>query len=412
MSLDGNMDPMTDPLRASEGEPFFGRQSAAHSMVSVPAAGCWEVVIVGAGPAGSMLALQLARRGVQVLLVEKASFPRYKVCGGCLNATALHALSAAGLSIDTLGGTPIEAVQLVTSHGSTTIALPAGKAISRARLDAMLVNEARAAGAEFLSGTAAKLQGGRQGERIISLEHGGRRSTIGARVVIAADGLDGGFLSREGSCPTFIDPLSAIGAGCLLESSDIGLTQSSITMACAAAGYVGMVALENGQLGVAASMNRAYVRERGGPARAAARILRGVALRVPGGLESATWRGTPALTRRRRRLGGQRLFVLGDAARYVQPFTGEGIAWALCSAQLLVSFVLQGLSNWSNRLIAEWEMLYRRKLGQRQRSCQVIDSIVRRPWLLHGFVRIPALASLAARWMNRPIFVEKRCLEL
>ena len=57
----------------------------------------WDVVVVGAGPAGSMAALEIARRGRSVLLVDKASFPRYKVCGCCLNARALSLLELADL---------------------------------------------------------------------------------------------------------------------------------------------------------------------------------------------------------------------------------------------------------------------------------------------------------------------------
>ena len=57
----------------------------------------WDVVVVGAGPAGSMAALEIARRGPSVLLVDKARFPRYRVCGCCLNGRALSLLGSAGL---------------------------------------------------------------------------------------------------------------------------------------------------------------------------------------------------------------------------------------------------------------------------------------------------------------------------
>ncbi|HEY7428386.1 MAG TPA: FAD-dependent oxidoreductase, partial [Gemmataceae bacterium] len=57
----------------------------------------WDVVVVGAGPAGAMAAHELARRGCAVLLVDRAAFPRWKVCGCCLNGHALVTLQAAGL---------------------------------------------------------------------------------------------------------------------------------------------------------------------------------------------------------------------------------------------------------------------------------------------------------------------------
>ena len=57
----------------------------------------WDVVVVGAGLAGAMVALELGRRGCQVLLLERQRFPRWKVCGACLNEAALGALAHAGL---------------------------------------------------------------------------------------------------------------------------------------------------------------------------------------------------------------------------------------------------------------------------------------------------------------------------
>ena len=57
----------------------------------------WDAVVVGAGPAGSLAARQMARQGAAVLLVDKLSFPRWKVCGCCLNGAALSALDSVGL---------------------------------------------------------------------------------------------------------------------------------------------------------------------------------------------------------------------------------------------------------------------------------------------------------------------------
>jgi len=54
--------------------------------------GRWPVVVIGAGPAGALAALELARQGVPVLLVERRRFPRWKVCGACLSGQALAAL--------------------------------------------------------------------------------------------------------------------------------------------------------------------------------------------------------------------------------------------------------------------------------------------------------------------------------
>ena len=62
------------------------------------AATLWDAIIIGAGPAGSTLALDLTRRGLRVLLVDQSPFPRGKVCGGCMNGNALAALDCLGLA--------------------------------------------------------------------------------------------------------------------------------------------------------------------------------------------------------------------------------------------------------------------------------------------------------------------------
>ena len=74
----------------------------------------WDVVVVGAGPAGSMAALEIARRGPSVLLVDKARFPRYKVCGCCLNGRTLSLLGLAGLGglVEQCGGSPLRSFEL------------------------------------------------------------------------------------------------------------------------------------------------------------------------------------------------------------------------------------------------------------------------------------------------------------
>lgn len=61
------------------------------------------MIVIGAGPAGALAAHQLARRQLRVLLVEKRAFPRWKICGSCLNGVALKALETAGLG-DLLDG--------------------------------------------------------------------------------------------------------------------------------------------------------------------------------------------------------------------------------------------------------------------------------------------------------------------
>ena len=119
----------------------------------------WDAVVVGAGPAGSMAARELARRGVSVLLVDRAQFPRFKVCGGCLNPRSLRLLRQAGLGDlpAKLGAVPITGLKLASRGRFARVRLPAGAGVSRDAFDAAMIEAAISSGAAFLPGTAASL---------------------------------------------------------------------------------------------------------------------------------------------------------------------------------------------------------------------------------------------------------------
>src|SRR5262249_5247946 len=112
----------------------------------------WDCVVVGAGPAGALAARELVLRGVSVLLVDRADFPRWKVCGCCLNARALGVLAAVGLGGLTrkCGSVPLSELHLAVAGGSARLPLPEGVALSREAFDTALVRAALAQGADFL----------------------------------------------------------------------------------------------------------------------------------------------------------------------------------------------------------------------------------------------------------------------
>jgi len=179
-------------------------------------------------------------------------------------------------------------------------------------------------------------------------------------------------------------------------------------MACGRAGYVGLVRLEDGRLDVAAAFDPGALRRLGGPARAATGVIAEVGWPVPAGLAAGPWRGTPGLTSRPERIGAERLFVLGDAAGYVEPFTGEGIAWALTSARALCPLALRAVERWDPGFPALWAALHRRALGPR-RLCHATARLLRSPLLTGVLVRllanVPALAGPIVQALNRhPVF--------
>ena len=71
------------------------------------------------------------------------------------------------------------------------------------------------------------------------------------------------------------------------------------------------------------------------------------------------WQGTAGLTRQTQPLAEERLFLLGDAAGYVEPFTGEGIAWALASAQAVAPLARRAMERWDPQIARDWSVLHR-----------------------------------------------------
>jgi flavin-dependent dehydrogenase len=372
------------------------------------AAQTWDALVVGAGPAGATAARELARLGAAVLLVDRAAFPRGKVCGCCLNGNALATLTAVGLGdlVSRGGAVSLRALQLGARGATARLTLPQGAALSREVFDAALVAAAVAAGAQFLPATRAVLDGGDAAARWLRLEQAGGAVRTAARVVVAADGLGGQLLARAGETAAPAAPGARIGAGATIDDGPEFYRPGVIYIACGAGGYVGLVRLEDGRLVLAAAFDAADVRAAGGPGAAAARRLDEAGWPAPNRLAERGWRGTAALTRRATRLAGERVFVIGDAAGYVEPFTGEGMAWALAAGVAVAPLAVRAVARWRPALAATWEVRHRQIVGRRQGICRAAAAVLRRPWLARGLIRLlavaPALAAPVVAALDRP----------
>ncbi|MFO0926387.1 MAG: FAD-dependent monooxygenase [Gemmataceae bacterium] len=369
----------------------------------------WPVVVVGAGPAGSTAAAELARRGVAVLLVDQATFPRAKVCGCCLNRRALTALAAAGLDDvpDRLGAVPLATTQIGCGGRTARLRLPSGRAVSREAFDAALIEAAVARGADFLPATRATLlDGDPTAERRLLLRGPAGEVETAAAVVLAADGLAGTLRARQGPPPRPVAG-SRIGAGTTVDRHPF-YEPGVIYLACGDGGYVGLVVVEDGRLDVAAAFAAEAVRAVGGAGLLAARLLDRAGWPTPAGLAATTWRGTPALTRRADHVAGARLFALGDATGYVEPFTGEGMAWAISSAVALAPLAAAGAVSWQARLADAWRQRHRAIVTRRQRTCHAAAALLRHPRLAAVLIGLlgwlPALSVPVVRHLNRPFF--------
>jgi len=354
---------------------------------------------VGAGPAGATAARELARRGVAALLVDRAAFPRWKICGCCLNLRSLAALASVGLGDlpERCRGRRLEAVRLAAQGCAVRLPLPGGAALSREALDTALVREAVAAGAHFLPSTHASLGPVTPEGREVRLRRSEETLTLAAEVLLAADGL-GGLLGTARA-----EPASRIGAGVVATDGPAFYQPGVIYLACGAGGYVGLVRLEDDRLDVAAALDVRAVRRKHNPGRAAVSILKEAGLPPVPDLDELPWRGTPPLTRRPVCVAGERVLAIGDAAGYVEPFTGEGIAWALTAALAVAPLAARP---WDASTAGEWERAYKQTVARRQWAALVAARLLRHPDLVRLIVSVldwfPNLARPVLSSLNAP----------
>ena len=362
--------------------------------------GQWDVTVVGAGPAGSVAARQLALAGHRVLLVDKATFPRTKVCGCCLNPAALATLQQIGLGelVQRFGAIPLQQVRLASAGRSALLPMRGGVALSRHAFDLALIEAATESGVAFQPNLQIRIAAEESNAILLKSPVG----MISTKVLVAADGLNGTLRH-----PGVVATNSRIGAGCLLPSAPLDYPPGTLVMAVAQGGYVGLVQLEDGTLDVAAAFDPAFVRDCTTLGLAAARILREAGLSNIPELEQAPWRGTPMLTRRPDAVAGKRWLAVGDAAGYVEPFTGEGMAWAILSASAIVPSVAQLLA----QRPSDWPKRHARLLRSRQRFCRLISMVLRSPlctrWTVRLLSRMPLLSRPVIRRLNRPARFEK-----
>jgi menaquinone-9 beta-reductase len=318
----------------------------------------WDMIVVGAGPAGATTALLCARAGASVLLIDRARFPRDKPCSEYLSPASTAIL-------ERLGGGILEAIESAAHaklYGMTVVA-PDGMAVTgrfrggprpysfalpRTSFDAILLAAAARAGVHVREGVTVEdlVWNGRAVAGVVARSRSGRRTQHFARVVVGADGLRSVVARRLGmirhSPPQRIaftaHVVSVAGVG------DVGELHVSER------GYVGLGPVGAGITTVALVVPARTVRESRRDYRATffqeldrfpglrgrfdpRHLVRDVLTTGP----FAQW------SRAATAPGGGALLV-GDAADFFDPFTGQGIHTALRGAELAAACLIRGLA--------------------------------------------------------------------
>ena len=362
----------------------------------------WDLLVAGAGPAGALLAQRAATDGLAVLLVDRQPFPRDKVCGGCLSARTLEELRRAGLGaiVDSLGAPSLRRLRLGGWSRAADLSLTGGIAVSRRALDAALVEAAIAAGTHFLPRHAVGIGPVRRDAREIELPSTTSRLTARAKIVADASGL-GSKLVAAAAVRRSRRP--RIGCSTVVEADNEAYRAGTIYMAVGSSGYVGATRLEDGRLNVAAALDQRAMRDRG-PGALVDEVLREAGFDPIDGATAASWSGTPVLSQQPRQRAGTRIFSLGDAAGFVEPFTGQGVGWALRSAALLAPLVSRAVQSWSDDMMGAWCQTYSTELARSQRACGALAWLLQRPLAVRCAVsaleRRPALAAPFVRHLH------------
>ena len=401
----------------------------------------WDVVIVGAGPAGAVAARQISSAGAKVLLIDKSEFPRSKVCGCCLNRNAINSLHSAGISdlLSSCGAVDVNSYEIFHGDSRAELSLPGGAILSRHAFDTALIHEAIANGSQFLPSTAGvsteivddrrtlkvrqsssrKEREAGRGENSSQVDgvHVDGQHTAIAKILIVADGLAGNLLKKSDSTAgssgipatdvsnVVVHPNSRVGVGATLSCESHFYRRGRIYMAVQPAGYLGIVRTENDELDIAAAFDVEALRLAGSPAALAIKTLESCQMPIPIGISACHWRGTPALTRRRQAVADQRLFVIGDAAGYVEPFTGEGMAWAIASGSDVAPIALSAVGSWTPDLPDQWRRLHRKRIMKRQFTCRILGRVLRNNLatriMIASIRKFPQLAIPVVRSLNQ-----------
>jgi flavin-dependent dehydrogenase len=357
-----------------------------------------DVIVVGGGPAGSVTAALLAERGHQVLLLDKARFPRHKACSEYVNAAGVRLLVELGLEgeLAALGAHRMEAMLLHAPSGRRFLADyaaaepgAAALGLSRLRLDALLLDRARAAGAEVREGAHVRdlvvVAGCVQG---VEATIGGVRETLRAPLTIGADGRHGVVARSLG-----LDrpPRWPRRTGLVAHYRGVVGLDRWGEMHVSAGYYAGLAPLEDGLTNVAFVTSSAAVAARSEPLEAFfERGLCGIP-EVAGKLAAAERvggiRGVGPMAHGVRRVCGDGYLLMGDAASFLDPFTGDGIYEALRGAFLtapVADAALRAGDCSAGRLEPYRDARHRAFWAKRQVA-----------WLVQGFISTPALMDYA-----------------
>jgi flavin-dependent dehydrogenase len=355
-----------------------------------------EVLVVGGGPAGSSVAFALAKAGVDVLLVDRARFPRPKPCAEYLSPEASRILADMGAldAIEESGAAALAGIRVRAPNGAVIAGDFAGAhrfrgfsdrgiSVRREVLDAILVDRARMAGATVVEGVRVTDVGraGRERTPVVQTLAQGRKGDINARFVIGADGLRSVIAKRLGLAQSLRWPRRL---ALVTHYAGVGGIGDHGEMHVERDGYVGIADVGNGLTTVAlvvpASRSREIAGDRGAFLHNWLMARKHLAPRFARAKRATPVVATGPFASHARRAWAPGVALVGDAADFFDPFTGEGIYSALRGGELLAASMLDAVTapniRRANEVLAAYDARRRKEFSGKWIVERVIGAVV------------------------------------
>ncbi len=371
-----------------------------------------DLLVIGAGPAGIAAAITAHRAGRSVLVIDRATFPRDKICGDGLTTAALRELDALGLDPATVPSWIDVDSALVRSPSGREVLFPFpegaglyGAVCRRRDLDLALVEHARALGIDIIEGATFLSITETDSDNLVEVDGVG---TIRSNWVVAADGMwsavrkavgaaQPGYRGEWHAFRQYFRSVSPQAASQLVVWFEPDLLP----------GYAWSFPLGDG------SANVGFGIQRGGsysvPAMAAVwrDLLQRPHVRAflgPDAVAEGPHRAWPIPARVDRvTLTHHRTLFVGDAAAATDPMTGEGIGQALATGRWAAEAIVSNPDN-PVRACGEYERILHDELAVDHRFAEQLTAILRRPWGARGALRVAGATAWTRRNFGRWLF--------
>lgn len=355
-----------------------------------------EAIVVGGGPAGSAFATQLAEGGHRVVLLDKARFPRHKACSEYINPSGTELLEHLGVLDDIMsaGADRMEAMIVHAPNGDQFTAnyekAEPGRAalgLSRYRLDHILLERAKAAGVEVIERAHVRSVIREDGRATgVEATIDGTKEAIRSSLVVGADGHHS-VVSRDLELDVPVRFLRK--TGLIAHYRGVSGLDRYGEMHVGHGRYGGLAILEDGLTNVAIVSGVEAVEARSGSIEeffaSSIAAIPEMARKLEGATRVGGIRGVGSMAHRARRTSGDGFMLVGDAASFLDPFTGEGIYEALQGAALAAPVASAALraGDTSKEALDEYRLARRRAFTAKRQVC----------WIVQGFIGAPPLMN-------------------